>query len=326
MSAIAYCVKSRKQLLAEVASAPASVTRGRTATATTPDCPADNRLIAGGFSAPATLRIFDGAFDGLNTWTASAAPIRAPVKSPPSVIASKSPRPSPWRCGAVGVRCGSWPIAGRCAGLTLRWPSWPVAARDRLCCAQPTRAPPPPRARARAAAKTVIATKTFTSTTPDQTNQRYEVYCPKGSRPLGGGISATPPVQANGQGRMPDVVRAPRPAGGLAHHRGPARKASTYTGHAPGLLPQTSRATSIRARRNCVPRGPGQTVTIDAQCPGKKKLISGGYLTTAVLSPPSAGGPYGKGVGVHESRAVGQRVARSPPWAFPAVARAAIST
>jgi hypothetical protein len=73
VSAIAYCIGSHKRLLTEVASAPASVTRGRTGTTTTPDCPAGRRLIAGGFSAPDTLRIFNGAFNDLNNWTASAA-------------------------------------------------------------------------------------------------------------------------------------------------------------------------------------------------------------------------------------------------------------
>lgn len=74
VSPIAYCLKSRKPLLSEVESAPATVRTGTTATATTPDCPAGRRLVAGGFSAPSTVRIFDGAFLGFRTWTASAAP------------------------------------------------------------------------------------------------------------------------------------------------------------------------------------------------------------------------------------------------------------
>jgi hypothetical protein len=74
VSSIAYCLKARKPLLTEVESAPASVGSGATATATTPDCPGATRLIAGGFSAPKTVRVFDGAFQGFDTWTASAAP------------------------------------------------------------------------------------------------------------------------------------------------------------------------------------------------------------------------------------------------------------
>jgi hypothetical protein len=72
VSSIAYCVHSRKHLLAEVASAPVSVTPGHPASTTTPDCPAGKRLIAGGYSAPPALRVFEGAFAGLNNWTAGA--------------------------------------------------------------------------------------------------------------------------------------------------------------------------------------------------------------------------------------------------------------
>jgi hypothetical protein len=73
ISSIAYCVRSRKPLLAEVASAAATVTPGHNATTTTPDCPPGKQLIAGGYSAPPTLRVFAGAFAGMDNWTASAA-------------------------------------------------------------------------------------------------------------------------------------------------------------------------------------------------------------------------------------------------------------
>jgi hypothetical protein len=89
VTAIAYCLKSKKPLLKEVASptataSPASTTidpNGKqvstvaaTATVATPHCPGRSRLIAGGFSAPKTVRVFDGGFLSLDTWTASAAP------------------------------------------------------------------------------------------------------------------------------------------------------------------------------------------------------------------------------------------------------------
>ncbi|MDX6617059.1 MAG: hypothetical protein QOD60_2150 [Solirubrobacterales bacterium] len=73
ISAIAYCVGSHKPLLAEVASAPATVSPGHNGTATTPDCPPGKHLIAGGYNAPPTLRVFAGAFAGMDNWTASAA-------------------------------------------------------------------------------------------------------------------------------------------------------------------------------------------------------------------------------------------------------------
>lgn len=74
VSSIAYCISSRKPLLTEVASAPASVRPGDTATTATPECPGAKQLIVGGFSAPSTVRVFDAGFQGTNTWTASAAP------------------------------------------------------------------------------------------------------------------------------------------------------------------------------------------------------------------------------------------------------------
>jgi hypothetical protein len=73
ISSIAYCIGAHKKQLAEVASAPATVTRGHPAGATTPDCPAGKQLVAGGYSAPPTLRVFAGGFADLNHWAASAA-------------------------------------------------------------------------------------------------------------------------------------------------------------------------------------------------------------------------------------------------------------
>ncbi len=73
VTAIAYCTKSKKPLVSEVQSAPATATPAATATATAPECPGKKKLIAGGFTAPPQVRVFDGGFRGLNTWTASAA-------------------------------------------------------------------------------------------------------------------------------------------------------------------------------------------------------------------------------------------------------------
>ena len=60
--------------MSEVGSAPAPVAPGAQATATAPACPGNTHLIAGGFSAPPTVRVFDGGFRGSDTWTASATP------------------------------------------------------------------------------------------------------------------------------------------------------------------------------------------------------------------------------------------------------------
>jgi hypothetical protein len=72
ITAIAYCLKSKKNLLSEVASAPGKVTPGLAGTATTPACPGGKKLISGGFSAPASVRVYDGFFASLDSWTASA--------------------------------------------------------------------------------------------------------------------------------------------------------------------------------------------------------------------------------------------------------------
>ncbi len=73
ISSIAYCIGAHKKLLAEVASPPVTVTPGHPATTTTPDCPGGKKLIAGGYSAPPALRVFQGSFEGLDHWTAGAA-------------------------------------------------------------------------------------------------------------------------------------------------------------------------------------------------------------------------------------------------------------
>jgi hypothetical protein len=80
VTAIAYCTKSKKTLLKEVAGPPATATLGTpntpgtTATSTAPDCPGKSKLVAGGFSSPPGVLVFDGSFADLDTWRASAAP------------------------------------------------------------------------------------------------------------------------------------------------------------------------------------------------------------------------------------------------------------
>jgi hypothetical protein len=54
------------------------VTTTATGTATAPPCPGSKDLIAGGFSAPPTVRVFDGGFRGLGTWAASGAAYTGP--------------------------------------------------------------------------------------------------------------------------------------------------------------------------------------------------------------------------------------------------------
>jgi hypothetical protein len=157
--------------------------------------------------------------------------------------------------------------------------------------------------------KPVIATKTFTSTTPDQTNQRYEVYCPKGTRPFGGGVTATPPVSPNGNGVFPTSSER------LGKQEG---WHITVVQHGPGTYQVKLQVLCRKFKGNIDPvenvlgftAGAGETQTITATCPKKQKLISGGFLTSQFFSPAFGGGPNGKGVYITESRAVGNNAWR----------------
>jgi hypothetical protein len=163
---------------------------------------------------------------------------------------------------------------------------------------------------AEAKPKIVVGSKTFTSTTPDQTNQRYEVYCPKGSRPLGAGMSATPPMSANGNGVFPTSSER------LGKQEG---WHDTVVQHGPGTYQVTLQVIcsknfefDINPVENVLGYhvDAGATATIDATCPGKRKLVSGGFLTSQFFSPAFGGGSHGKGVYVTESRAIGQKTWR----------------
>ena len=72
LTSLGYCVKSGRPLLTEVASPSVPVPFAMPATATTPPCPAGQRMTSGGFSANgATGTFFGGGSIGTdNTWTA----------------------------------------------------------------------------------------------------------------------------------------------------------------------------------------------------------------------------------------------------------------
>jgi hypothetical protein len=73
LTAIAYCARMRAPILKEVASSPAPVAAGSTASTTTPTCPAGTRLVTGGFSSGgSTNTLFaQGTMDPGGTFTAS---------------------------------------------------------------------------------------------------------------------------------------------------------------------------------------------------------------------------------------------------------------
>jgi hypothetical protein len=80
ITAIAYCVRSKKPLLSEV-SASAPVGGGSLGTATTAACPPGRTLTAGGFSGNGATSLFltDGVFNTDGTWSASGFSIGAPA-------------------------------------------------------------------------------------------------------------------------------------------------------------------------------------------------------------------------------------------------------
>jgi hypothetical protein len=74
LTAIAYCVRMKRPILSEVASSPAPVTAGGSATTTTPACPAGKRMVTGGFSANGSMSALfaAGTFNPNGTFSANA--------------------------------------------------------------------------------------------------------------------------------------------------------------------------------------------------------------------------------------------------------------
>jgi hypothetical protein len=72
LTAIAYCIKSKKPLLTEV-SASSPLLLATAASATTPACPGSSKLTSGGFSANGSSDTWFGGgfFNANNTWTAT---------------------------------------------------------------------------------------------------------------------------------------------------------------------------------------------------------------------------------------------------------------
>lgn len=88
LTAIAYCVRSKRRLLTEV-SASTPLPFGAAATVTTPSCPKGRRLTSGGFSMNGSEKNFfaGGSINQNNTWTATGygffGPAPPPLLGPP---------------------------------------------------------------------------------------------------------------------------------------------------------------------------------------------------------------------------------------------------
>jgi hypothetical protein len=144
-----------------------------------------------------------------------------------------------------------------------------------------------------------LTSKTFMVSQPDEVS-RGEALCPRGTQPLGGGMTVTPQTDADGEGIYPHSYER------LGAQRGwhvsvvlldPSRANTSFRGYSvqvvcgKGLEP----ATPIPHKTVYVKRG--ETKTVLAKCPKGQQLITGGFQRTDFRSD---GGDYPT-----ESRAIG---------------------
>jgi hypothetical protein len=137
---------------------------------------------------------------------------------------------------------------------------------------------------------------------------RFEVNCPGGTSPLGGGWVNYPPVSADGEGLYPHSYERLGVQGGFhvtASYIDPSR-AATPTRFAriqalcgEGLVPTASPHATTFVK----PRGTG---TVTARCPRGTRLFSGGFQRTNFITPGVAiNGIFYGGDYITESRADG---------------------
>jgi hypothetical protein len=146
-----------------------------------------------------------------------------------------------------------------------------------------------------------LVTRSFSLDQPDRA-KRLLVSCPRGSFPLGGGLSSTPPPSSDGEGVYPHsyerlgvqrgyhvtaLIIDPSPAGTLP------REATIQVICGRGLVPTSSPHKTVFVRRN-------ETNTAIARCPRGQSLFSGGFQRTNFTTPFfELGGNY-----ITESRAI----------------------
>jgi hypothetical protein len=154
--------------------------------------------------------------------------------------------------------------------------------------------------KARIAATVTLQHKTFTMSRPDE-KRRLTVGCPGKQRPLGGGMTSSPPPTAGGEGAYPHSYER------LGVQRGWHVTAVLYD---PDHRSTQSRNVTLQVA--CGARighvtpphrtkyvKPGQTKTAIATCPGRRHLFSGGFQRTDFVS---RGGNY-----VLESHAISSK-------------------
>jgi hypothetical protein len=163
--------------------------------------------------------------------------------------------------------------------------------------------------KARVAASVTMRSRTFTLNRPDQ-KQRLTVGCPGRQRPLGGGMTSTPPPSSGGEGVYPHSYERLGVQGGWHvtavlydpdHRSTEARNVTLQVACGPrlGHVTPPHRTKYVK---------PGQTKTVVATCPGRRHLFSGGFQRTDFTS---RGGDY-----VLESRAISDKSWRVVGHAF----------
>jgi hypothetical protein len=163
--------------------------------------------------------------------------------------------------------------------------------------------------KARVSGAVTIRNKSFTLNRPDQ-KQRLTVGCPGKQRPLGGGMTSSPPPSAGGEGVYPHSYER------LGVQSGWHVTAVLYDPDH-----RSTQARTVTLQVACGPRlghvtpphktkyvKPGQTKTVIATCPGRRHLFSGGFQRTDFTSQ---GGNY-----VIESRAISDKSWRVVGHAF----------
>jgi hypothetical protein len=163
--------------------------------------------------------------------------------------------------------------------------------------------------KARGAGAVTIRSKSFTLSRPDE-KRRLTVGCPGKQRPLGGGMTSSPPPTAGGEGVYPHSYER------LGVQRGWHVTAVLYDPDHRSTQPR-----NVTLQVACGPRlghvtpphktkyvKPGQTKTVVATCPGRRHLFSGGFQRTDFISQ---GGNY-----VIESRAISDKSWRVVGHAF----------
>jgi hypothetical protein len=149
-----------------------------------------------------------------------------------------------------------------------------------------------------------VATQSFSLNKPD-TAPRLEVLCPRGTEPVGGGMSQSPGVGSDGDGVYPHSYE--RLGAQLGFHI-----SAVVLDPSPAQTTTREVTVQVVCGRGVVPATPtphktvwvrsGQHKTVTARCPKGQFLVSGGFQRTNFRSD---GGNY-----VSESRAVGTKAWR----------------